>query len=485
MRPTMEPDPKDDTFATLFERQAAAPRRSRSLRMGDKIEAVVVRVGKDSIFVELDDKQQAFIDTAELRSPEGEIDIREGDTLTARVVEIDLAQGLVRLGQSLGKPGSLAAIEQAKAAQIAVEGKVLGVNKGGLEVDLGAGARAFCPISQADSGFLEDPKILVGQSLRFLVTDLRDGGKNVVVSRRALLQREANEAARESVHALVIGKTVRGTVTSVREFGAFVDIGGIEGLIPRSEVTHDRSVQVADALRPGDVVEVQVQEVKDVTPSKAGSATKKITLSLKALADDPWAKLDLAEGRVVAGVVTSVTDFGKFVRLAPSIDGLLHASEMSRKTGAKGDVGEELLVVVKKIDRIAKKIGLALAPDGATVGSTIKETRIAIGAVVSGAVERVEAYGVFVQIDGTKGRTGRGLVPTAELGVPRGTDLRKAFPEGKAVTAKVLETGEGRLRLSIKGAKDDEERADFEEARGKGASPVSLGTFGDLLKKRR
>jgi small subunit ribosomal protein S1 len=126
-----------------------------------------------------------------------------------------------------------------------------------------------------------------------------------------------------------------------------------------------------------------------------------------------------------------------------------------------------------------------LAPDGATVGSTIKETRIAIGAVVSGAVERVEAYGVFVQIEGTKGRTGRGLVPTAELGVPRGTDLRKAFPEGKAVTAKVLETGEGRLRLSIKGAKDDEERADFEEARGKGASPVSLGTFGDLLKKRR
>jgi small subunit ribosomal protein S1 len=320
----MEPDPKDDTFAALFERQAAAPRRSRSLRMGDKIEAVVVRVGKDSIFVELDDKQQAFIDAAELRSPEGEIDIREGDTLTARVIEIDLAQGLVRLGQSLGKPGSLAAIEQAKAAQIAVEGKVVGVNKGGLEVDLGAGARAFCPISQADSGFLEDPKILVGQSLRFLVTDVRDGGKNVVVSRRALLQREANEAARESVHALVIGKTVRGTVTSVREFGAFVDIGGVEGLIPRSEVTHDRSVQVADALRPGDVVEVQVQEVKDVTNSKAGSAAKKITLSLKALADDPWAKLDLAEGRVVAGVVTSVTDFGKFVRLAPSMDCSTH-----------------------------------------------------------------------------------------------------------------------------------------------------------------
>jgi small subunit ribosomal protein S1 len=483
----MEPDPKDDTFAALFERQAPPPTRRprRDLRIGDKIEAVVVRVGKDSVFVELDDKQQAFIDATELRSAEGEIDVKEGDTLTARVVEIDLAAGLVRLGQSLGKPGSLAAIEQAKAAQIAVEGKVTGVNKGGLEVDLGGGARAFCPLSQADSGFLEDPKTLIGQALRFLVTDVRDGGKNVVVSRRALLQREASEAAKESVHALVVGKTVRGTVTSVRDFGAFVDLGGVEGLIPRSEVTHDRSMQVADALRPGDVVEVQVQEVKDVSPAKPGGATKKITLSLKALADDPWAKLDLAEGRVVLGIVTSVTDFGKFVRLAPSIDGLLHISELGKNGGAGASVGEEQLVVVKKIDRVAKKIGLVLAPDGAIAGATVKEARIAIGAIVRGVVERIESYGVFVQIDGTKGRAGRGLVPSQELGVPRGTDLRKAFPEGAALTVKVLETGEGRLRLSIKGAKDDEERADFEEARGKTGTPVSLGTFGDLLKKRR
>jgi small subunit ribosomal protein S1 len=481
----MEPDTDDDTFAALFERQAPAPRkRRRELRIGDKIEAVVVRVGRDSVFVELDDKQQAFIDAAELRSPEGEIGVHEGDTLTARVVEIDLAQGLVRLGQSLGKPGSLAAIEQAKAAQIAIEGKVTGVNKGGLEIDLGGGARAFCPLSQADSGFLEDPKTLLGQSIRFLVTDVRDGGKNVVVSRRALLQREASEAAKESVDALVVGKTARGTITAVRDFGAFVDLGGVEGLIPRSEVAHDRSMQVADALRPGDVVEVQVQEVKDVTPSKPGGATKKITLSLKALADDPWAKLDLVEGRVVLGVVTSVTAFGKFVRLAPAIDGLLHVSEMGKKTAASADVGQELLVVVKKIDRVAKKIALVLAVEGATAGSTVKETRIAIGAVVRGAVERIESYGVFVQIEGTKGRAGRGLVPSQELGVPRGTDLRKAFPEGAVVTVKVLETGEGRLRLSIKGAKDDEERADFEEARGKTGTPASLGTFGDLMRKR-
>jgi small subunit ribosomal protein S1 len=481
----MDPDSKDDTFAALFERQAPPPRRGRDLRVGDKIDGVVVRVGKETVFVELDDKQQAFIDAAELRAPDGEIGVHEGDRLSARVVEIDLARGLVRLGQSLGKPGSLAAIEQARAAEVAIEGKVTGVNKGGLEVELGGGTRAFCPLSQADAGFVEDPKALVGRSLRFLVTDVREGGKNVVLSRRALLQREATEAARVSAEALVVGKTVRGTVTSVREFGAFVDLGGLEGLIPRSEVTHDRSVQVADALRAGDVVEVQVQDVKEVAPSKPGGSSKKITLSLKALADDPWAKLDLAEGRVVHGVVTRVADFGRFVRIAPSVDGLLHVSELGKKAGGGLEVGQELLVVVKKIDRVAKKISLAPAPDGATAGSTVKETRVAIGSIVRGAVERVEAYGVFVQIEGTKGRAGRGLVPTQELGVPRGTDLRKAFPEGAPVTVKVLETGEGRLRLSIQGAKDDEERADFEESRQKVGIPASLGTFGDLLRKRR
>ena len=101
-----------------------------------------------------------------------------------------------------------------------------GINKGGLEVDLGGGTRAFCPLSQADAKFLEDPKELIGQSLRFLVTDVRDGGKNVVVSRRALLQREASEAAAQNASALVVGATVRGTVTAVRDFGAFVDLGG-------------------------------------------------------------------------------------------------------------------------------------------------------------------------------------------------------------------------------------------------------------------
>jgi small subunit ribosomal protein S1 len=484
----MSPDPKEDTFASLFENQTkeeqGATRRGRGLRVGDKLEAKVVQVGKEAVFVELDGKQQAFLEVAELRTPDGELDVKVGDVLSARVVEIDLSKGLVRLGRTMGKAGSFDAVVQAFEAQVSIEGKVTGVNKGGLEVDVG-GARAFCPMSQAAAKFLEDPKALIGQVLRFLVTDVKDGGKNVVVSRRAVLEREASEASDRAARSLVPGAIVRGTVTGVREFGAFVDLGGVEGLIPRSEIAHDRRVVVSDALKAGEVVEVQVTDVQDVQPTKPGGPTKKITLSLKALADDPWAKLDLAEGRVVMGTVISATEFGRFVRLAPGIDGLLHASELGKKGAADAEVGQELLVVIKKIDRGAKKISLARAPEGATPGSTVADVRVAIGAVVRGVVEHIETYGVFVQLDGTKGRSGRGLVPSQELGVARGTDLRKAFPEGTPVVAKVLETGEGRLRLSIKGAKDDEERAQFEEARGKVSAPTSLGTFADLLKNRK
>lgn len=476
---------EDDSFAALFEREAPGMKRAKALRVGERVEGTVVQLGRDSVFVELDGRRQAFFEAIDLRAPDGTFTVQEGDKVSAHVVEIDEAKGIIRLGRSMGKPGSLAAIEQAKEAGLGVEGKITGVNKGGLDVEVG-GTRAFCPMSQIDTRRVEDAdvKALIGQTMRFLVTDVRDGGKNVVVSRRALLQKEAADNASIALRDVVPGAVLKGTVSAVRDFGAFVDLGGIEGLIPRSEIAHDRSVSVGDALKPGDSVEVSVREVKDVESPRPGAPTKKISLSLKALMADPWAELALVEGRVVQGTVTRRTEFGAFVRLGPGVEGLLHVSELGRG-GGPGE-GEEALVVVKKIDRAARKIGLVPAPDGAQAGGTVTtHAAVKVGAIVSGAVERIETYGLFVQIDGTKGRAGRGLVPVAEIGVPRGTDLRKTFPEGTKVTAKVLETGEGKLRLSIKGAAADEERADFEAARSKAAVPASLGTFADLLKKRK
>ena len=393
----------EDTFAALFEAQQAegAAKAHRKVHVGDTLEAVVVQVGKESIFVELDGKRQASLDVVEMLSPSGELEIKVGDTVRAKVVEIDQATGNVRLGRSFGKTGDIAHIEQARDAGIAVEGKVTGVNKGGIEVDLGRGTRGFCPMSQIGlRGATVDAKTLVGQLMSFAVTEIKDGGRNVVLSRRKLLEAEAGEAREALLRTLEPGKVVRGTVSAVRDFGAFVDLGGIDGLIPASEISHERGIAVADRITAGESVEVQVLEIKD-----GEKGQKRITLSLKALVAPPE-------------------------RPAPA-------------------------------------------------------AKAAIGSVVKGRVVRIESYGVFVQLEGTEGREGRGLIPAAELGVARGTDLRRAFPEGTELTAKVLETGDGRLKLSVRGAKDAAERADFEAHREKAGAPASFGTFGDLLKKSR
>ncbi len=481
-------DETTDSFAALFEQStSAAPdgaRRRGGPRVGDRIEGKVVKVGAESVFVELDGKQQAFLDAAELRAGEGLMTVKEGDTIRAIVLEVDDRQGYVRLGKTMGKAQNLASLELAKSSDMPVMGKVVGVNKGGLEVEIG-GAKAFCPMSQVGAKFVEDPSTLVGQSFSFMVSEIREGGKGVVVSRRAALQREAQESADETLKKLTIGSVVRGTVTGVRDFGAFVDLGGLEGLIPRSEIAHERGVTTADALKAGDVVDVMVREVKEAPPARQGGPTHKITLSLKALKADPWEGLSLPTGQVIEGTVSKVVEFGVFVKLAAGVEGLLHSSEL----GGQGKelkamaAGQPVSVVVKSVDLEAKKISLVPAPEGAAAGTAVQGLSLRVGAVATGVVDRVETYGVFVQIEGTKGRAGRGLVPVAELGVQRGVDLRKTFPEGTKLVVKVLETGEGRLRFSVKAAKDAEERAQFEEARGKSAAPASLGTFGDLLKK--
>jgi small subunit ribosomal protein S1 len=402
------------------------------------------------------------------------------------VVELD-ASGVARLGRSAGRPAGLQALINAHESSVPVEGKVTGVNKGGLEVDVG-GSHAFCPMSQIERGFVADPSSYIGKTLTFLVTEVRDGGKRVVVSRRAVMEQEAKQKAAQTLQALQVGATVRGSVTAIRDFGAFVDLGGVEGLIPSSELSHERGKKAADLLAPGDLVEVQVRDVKEGPANKRGEPTTKITLSLKALAADPWldAERHAPVGKVLRGTVTRLMDFGAFVQLVPGIEGLLHVSELGGKVSHPSAVlkpGEQINVVVRSLDKATKKISLAQAAEGLSLGAEAQAPSFVVGAIVQGVVDRVEQYGVFLQIDGTRGRVGRGLIPNAELGVPRGADTRKQFPAGTRLTAKVLETGEGKLRLSVKAIAEDEERADFDGYKAS-ASQNKLGTLGDLLRKR-
>ena len=470
-----------ETFADLFAEETSGPehrgRRARQLRVGDDVEGVIVHVGRDEIFVELDAKQQAWLDRAAIAEP------KVGAKVSGRVIAVDESSDQIKIGTTLDSASSLEELTVAMDRAMAIEGKIVGTNKGGVEVELsGSKRRAFCPFSQLDARYVEDAEAFVGQTFSFLVTKVE--GRDVVLSRRQLLEREAERVRASLVETLTVDAIIQGRVTQVRDFGAFVDLGGVEGLIPSRELSHDRVQRPEDVVQVGDVVDVKVLRIETEDNNKT-----RITLSLKALAGDPWDGIRAAApiGRVVAGQVTRLADFGAFVRLAPGIEGLLHRSELGARVGHPSEVlevGKQVLVGIRDVDRSRRRVSLALAGSSAQPGEEVRDLKPVRGAVVTATVEKHERFGVFAQIAGTQGRAGLGLVPQKELGLTRGVDVRKALPVGEEIRAKVIDATEGRIRLSIRAALEDAERAVYDTYRHEQAKNASMGTLGDLLKKK-
>ena len=497
------PEPEEtESFADLFAAAEKSKPATEALKPGAKVSGEIFMIGKATAFVSLGAKGEGMIDLAELIDDDGNATVKVGDRLEAFVVRtgaegILLSKGLARHGASAGM------LEDARASGLPIEGRVTGVNPGGLEVELGAGVRAFCPVSQIALGFVEDPAKFIGQKLAFRVTELR--GKDIVVSRKALLAAEQAERAAETKKKLDIGVVMKGTVTSVRDFGAFVDVGGIEGMIPRSELGHARGLIAADVLQVGSEIEAEVIRIEAGDPGSPDRSRRKdrITLSLRALEADPWdvAMTTLTDGARVKGTVARVAAFGVFVTVAPGVDGLLHSSQLG---SMRPKVGEAVDVKLENIDQEQRRISLALdreegpAPANArptanaTPTATANSTATASvrppaprpGMIVDAAVERIEPYGVFVAFPG-----GKGLVPAAETGTPQGADLKRALPLGTKVRAAILDIDErGRLRLSISEVARIEERAEAEEYQANQRTTQKgrhgFGTFADLLKKQ-
>lgn len=475
-----------ESFKDLFEAggKADAP-RGAAVRVGSKIEGTVAHVTASAVFVDLDGKSQGYFDLVDVAGPDGKPTLTVGEKVTAVVVEVEPRSGQIRLARRFGKDAGIDQLRVAHEQGLPVEGKVVGVNKGGVSVEVG-GARCFCPVSQLDVRFVQDASVYLNQVLEFRVQEIRND-KDVVLSRRAILEVKAREQKQQILERFVAGTRHQGRVSQLRDFGAFVDLGDVEGLIPMRELSHDRNAKVADVVSLGDVVDVEVIAA-ELEPTKKGGERVKLTLSLKNLMADPWDGIDAIApvGRVLAGQVTRLADFGAFVRIASGVEGLLHLSEVSGKARRAEDVlsvGQQVMVVAKSVDKTKKRLSLALADEGAQAGAVAERKSVPAGAVVTAKVESVEPFGVFAQVDGIKGRAGRGLIPNAELGVAHGVDVRKAFPEGTAVRVKVLEAGD-RMRLSIKAAIADEERADFDSFRAGQKASSGMGTLGDLLAKK-
>ncbi len=362
-------DSNDDFAAMLAEFEPA--KRGAGPRVGQMVKGKVISIGSSSVFLDLGGKSEGVLGREEIADDEGEINISIGDTLEARVVEMDGPSGCIVLRRSIAKGADAAdALQGAYEAGIPVEGLVTGLNKGGLEVTV-AGLRAFCPISQIDSRFVEDANHFIGQKHNFKITKLEQGrGKNVniVLSRRKLLEEENAVQAAILRETLSEGMVLKGRVSSMKEYGAFVDLGGLEGMLHISEIGHSRIGHPSEVLSVDQQIDVKILKID---PPVGARKEERISLSIKAMHDSPWESVGdtLKTGQQVTGTVVRLQPFGAFIELSPGLEGLAHISELGggKRINHPRDVlneGQSISVTILGIDPIQKRVSLTLrSPD--------------------------------------------------------------------------------------------------------------------------
>jgi ribosomal protein S1 len=370
-------------------------------------------------------------------------------------------------------------VEAAFTDKTPIEGLVTGVIKGGIEVDID-GLRAFAPGSHVELRLGTDLSHLVAKRLPFFVTQYAKRGRDVVLSRRSMLEEEAKRARTDALSKLKIGEEVDGTVRSVVPFGAFVDVGGVEGLVPLQEMSHNRADGPSDVFKAGEPTRVKVIKIDD---------KGKIWLSHKATVPDPWQQVaqKYAAGTRHVGKVVRLQPFGAFVELESGVDGLIHLADLSiRRIEAPEEVvkvGDSIDVLVAHVDPSNHKIALHPAPQGDAANEAPQ--RVAAHKAIKAKVVTIEAGGLVVRILGVTGRNARGYVTGAGTGTPRGTELRKSFTIGQEIDAKVIEVDprRGEVKLSIKALSEDQERNAYQQYRQQLKAEARF-TFGDLLAKK-
>ncbi|AKU91410.1 S1 RNA-binding domain-containing protein [Vulgatibacter incomptus] len=343
----------DESFAELFEQSLRE--KPRAIQPGEKVTGRVVQVGAQRVLLDLGGGVDGMIELSELAGPNEPVPVKPGDRLEAYVVRIQ--NRVAELAKSLGKGvAAKAALEEAAHTGVPVEGTITAVNKGGYVVEV-AGERCFCPLGQMDIYRIDDPATLIGSKRTFRIAEWRSG-KDIVLSRRALLEEERAERAAKTRDRLEVGARFAGTIVRVMDFGAFVDIGGIEGLVHAGELSYGRQ-------RPQDVVHVGQQVEVEVLRIEAGKDGKeRISLSMRALAEDPFdATVDeLPEGTIVEGKVMRLQPFGAFVEIVPGVEGLLHVSAFGKRVAHPSDVvseGQTIAVRIDAVDRAARRISLS------------------------------------------------------------------------------------------------------------------------------
>lgn len=463
---------EDKSFAELLE--SYSPDMNTEIRTGDKIRGRIISIGESAVFVDTGSKIDGAVDKAELLDENKELPFHEGDELELYVVSADESE--IRLSRAISGAGGLNLLRDAHKGGVPVEGKVLSTCKGGFRVEV-LKKKAFCPVSQMDLVFVENPEEYVGQTHEFLISRIEENGRNIVVSRRKLLDLELEKIRTAFYDTLETGDTYDGRVTRVMPYGAFVEISrGVEGMVHISELSWSRLATTEEAARPGDVIRVLVTGIE--TDEKSGR--KKIALSAKQVDGNPWERVteNFRAGEKVKGKVTQCMAYGAFVEIAPGIEGLVHISEMSytQRVMKPEDIvqpGETISVMIKDISPDEKRITLSLRDAEGDPWMDVPD-KYKIGQVVNGKIEKKEKFGYFITLE--PGITG--LLPKSKISRSGSASQIEKLKEGGSITVMVDEIKAADRKITL-GPGDANEEGDWQEF---AAAPANtMGALGEKL----
>jgi len=446
---------------------------------GDKVSGKVTRIGSEYVYIDIGAKNEAMIKVAELSGGE----VKVGDAVGGFIVSNRDGETIVSKSASAGGGAAdLSALREALEARMPVQGKVTGVSKNGLIVKI-MGHRSFCPVSQIDVRYTSDVNEYLNKTLDFVITRITEGGKNIVVSRVPLFEAGLEEQFKKVADAAGGNKVFKGKISKIVEFGLFVEIGGLEGLVHISEVSWQRAQNLAESFAVGQEVEFVVLKAE----RKDTLRNSKISLSIKQALDDPWKKVaeKVTVGETLSGKVTRLADFGAFVEVIPGVEGLVHVSEMAwgRRVHHPSEIvapGQDVRVTVLGIDHNKKSISLTLKDVANDPWNGIEE-KLAVGADVGGTVARKAKFGYFIDL--FEGVTG--LLVFSRMAA----DKKDSLKPGDSVIVQVesIDTEARRVALSMgvsDGSKETEETKQYlkkqdakpeKDAAGNAPSDTAMG----------
>ncbi|MDR1241508.1 MAG: S1 RNA-binding domain-containing protein [Deltaproteobacteria bacterium] len=441
----------DSTFAEMFAAQEKEEQSAVRLEVGRKVKAVVVAITNDTVFVSTGNKVDGLVEKAELEQ-DGVSACAVGDVLDLYVVHVSAQE--VRLSKVVRGSGSLAVLEDAKKSSVPVEGKVTALVKGGFSVDI-MRRRAFCPLSQFDVRPVESPENCTGKSFNFIITKLEQNGRNIVISRRALLEAEQAEAREAFLASAQIGEVREGTVERFTPFGAFVSLApGVEGMVHVSELSWSRVVQPDEVLNLGDKIRVKILSIDQ--EDKKGL---RVALSVRRITEDPWLTVGerVHAGDNITGKVLRLTTFGAFIEILPGIEGLAHISELSwEKRIAKAEecltVGESVTVKVKEVDAEKRRVSLSLRDAAGDPWSRAAED-FPLQSEHAGRLEKRAAFGLFINL--APGVTG--LMPNSILNAVRGKNRLARLSPGDELEVCIKEMDLPGRRITLAPVGEDAE----------------------------